>query len=149
MNTGLFSHRQRGDLILPSFTSQPQTFSRRRLKLTEMWFYCQMLRIPRTEDLNSERVLRKTGTTNKLILTIWKKKLRFLQNLMRKKENLTLMECTECKRSYVKQWITNLCEWIAEERQKLFWTRKDRDLWRAMIKNYFEQEKRENCGDLE
>lgn len=29
-----------------------------------MWFYCEMLRIPRTEDVNSERVLRNNKETD-------------------------------------------------------------------------------------
>lgn len=68
--------------------------------------------------MSNEEVLRKIGTAKKLIVTIRKRQMEFLEH-MRKQglENSTLTRYTEGKRSKVKQCITisGLCEWIADE----------------------------------
>lgn len=51
-----------------------------------------MLKIPRTETVDSEGILERIGTKSKLILTSRKRQLKFLGRMIRKDsiENLTL-----------------------------------------------------------
>lgn len=45
---------------------------KKRLNVTERWFYSQFLRIPWTDHRNNEEVLKKIGTRKILILKIGK-----------------------------------------------------------------------------
>ena len=84
-----------------------------------MWFLRQMMRIPWTDKVRNEEVLKRAGTGMKLILEIRTKQMRFLVHLMRKDglENLALIGKIEGKRSRGRKWslwMANLNGWIGE-----------------------------------
>ena len=97
---------------------------RKHLESCEMWFLRQMMRIPWTDKVRNEDVLKRAGTGRKLILEIRTKQMRFLGHLMRKDglENLALTGKIEGKRSRGRKWslwMANLNEWIGERGVKL------------------------------
>ena len=116
---------------------------RKHLESCEMWFLRWMMRIPWTDKVRNEEVLKRAGTGRKLILEIRTKQMRFLGHLMRKDglENLALTGKIEGKRSRGRKWslwMANLNEWIGERGVKyqevaLFETARDRELWKSMI----------------
>ena len=95
-------------------------------------------RIPWTDKVRNEEVLKRTGTGMKLILEIRTKQMRFLGHLMRKGglENLALTGKIEGKRRRGRKqslWMANLNEWIGEREVKyqevpLFEKARDREL---------------------
>ena len=102
-----------------------------------------MIRIPWTDKVRNEEVLKRAGTGMKLILEIRTKQMRFLGHLMRKDglENLALTGKLEGKRNKGRKqslWVANLNEWIGEKGAKyqevaLFEKARDRELWKSMI----------------
>ena len=102
-----------------------------------------MMRIPWTDKVRNEEVLKRAGTGMKLILEIRTKQMRFLGHLMKKDglENLALTGKIEGKRSRGRKWslwMANLNEWIGERGVKyqevaLFEKAGDRELWKSMI----------------
>ena len=84
------------------------------------------MRIPWTNKVRNEEVLKRAGRGRKLILEIRTKQMRFLGHLMRKDglENLALTGKIEGKRSRGRKWSL----WMA-----LFEKAKDRELWKSMI----------------
>ena len=92
---------------------------RKHLESCEMWFLRRMMRIPWTDKVRNEEVLKRAGTGRKLILEIRLKQMRFLGHLIRKDglENLPLTGKIKGKRGRGKKWslwIANLNEWIGE-----------------------------------
>ena len=65
-----------------------------------------MIRIPWTDKVRNEEVLKRAGTDRKLILEIRTKQMMFLGHLMRKDglENLALTGKIEGKRSRGRKW---------------------------------------------
>ena len=97
------------------------------------------MRIPWTDKVRNEEVLKRAGTGMKIIT----KQMRFLGHLIRKDglENLTLTGMIEGKRNRGRKqslWMANLKEWIGERGVKyqevaLFEKARDRELWKSMI----------------
>ena len=116
---------------------------RKHLESCEMKFLRQMMRIPWTDKVRSEEVLKRAGTGRKLILEIRTKQMRFLGHLMRKDglENLALTGKIEGKRNRGRKWslwMANLNEWIEERGVKyqeveLCEKARDREMWKSMI----------------
>ena len=134
--------------VYPVLLYRSETWSitsdmRKHLESCEMWFLRWMMKIPWTDKVRNEEVLKRAGTGRKLILEIRKKEMRFLGHLMRKDglENLALTGKIEGKRSRGRKWslwMANLNEWIGERAVKyqevaLFEKARDRELWKSMI----------------
>ena len=86
---------------------------RKHLESCEIWFLRRMMRIPWTDKVRNEEVLKRAGTGRKLILEIRTKQMRFLGHLMRRDglENLALTGKIEGKRSKGRKrslWMANL-----------------------------------------
>ena len=102
-----------------------------------------MLRIPWTDKVKNEEVLKRARTDRKLILEIRTKQMKFPGTFDEKRwfDNLALTGKIEGKRSRVRKWslwMANLNEWIGERGVKyqevaLFEKATDRELWKSMI----------------
>ena len=102
-----------------------------------------MMRIPWTDKVRNEEVLKRAGTGRKLILEIRTKLMRFPGHLVRKDdlENLAFTGKIEGKRSRGRKWslwMANLNEWIGErgvryQEVALFEKDRGRELWISMI----------------
>ena len=75
-----------------------------------MWFYRNILRVPWTEHVSNNEVLKKIETKRKLIFNTEKSQLKFLGYIIRKEslENLILTGQIDDKRYRRKQRITYL-----------------------------------------
>lgn len=94
--------------------------------------------------MGNEKVFKKMGTAYKYIITITKRELKLLGNIIRKEglENLTHTGHFKDKRreKFRVTYLTSLCEWFVKQEQKetvkgqkLLKATKDRKLWSAMI----------------
>ena len=116
---------------------------RKRLESCEMWFLRRMMRIPWTDRVTNEEVLRRAGVERKLIMEIRIRQMSFVGHIIRKDglENLALTGKIEGKRGRGRKrmnWMTSLNAWITErgagQREvELIQTARNRDLWHAMI----------------
>ena len=93
---------------------------RSKLEAAEMWFYRRMLKIPWTDHVTNEEVLKKIGTKRKLLTSVRKRLLEFLGHVMRKEslENLTLTGHIEGKKSRGRpriKYLNSLSTWMAEQ----------------------------------
>ena len=58
----------------------------KKIEATEMWFMRRMLKIPWTERVTNEEVLRRAGTRRELMKSIRQRQLRFLGHVMREQQ---------------------------------------------------------------
>ena len=131
--------------VIPVLTYGSETWTitptlRRRLEATEMWFLRRMLRIPWTDHITNEEVLRRAKCQRKLILNIRRRQLLFLGHVIRKEEleELVLSGKIVGKRGKGRPRITYMSSIASGTRQsevEILRIARDRDLWRNMIAN--------------
>ncbi len=123
-----------------------------RLEAAEMWFLRRMLKIPWTDRVSNEEILRRSNGQRSLLKAIRKGQMEFLGHVMRKGglENLSLTGRIQGKRARGRQRMTymeSLCKWMNTQLrdgnvtvQKVLRTTSDRILWRAMIANVLKEQ---------
>ncbi|GFN88593.1 eukaryotic translation initiation factor 3 subunit f [Plakobranchus ocellatus] len=109
-----------------------------------MWFLKRMLRIPWTAKKTNERVLNEANKRRSLVRTIRKRQATFLGHVIRgKPEHLVTTGKFEGKRSRGRQRekiMDGLATWLGTGKvSDTLAAVKDRDLWRDVIANAYEQ----------
>ena len=103
-----------------------------------MWFLRRMLRIPWTDHITNEEVLRKAGCQRKLMFNIRKRQLLFLGHVIRKEglEELVLSGKVDGKKGRGRPrttFMSSITSWTRKSGVEMLRKAKDRDLWRDMV----------------
>ena len=117
----------------------------KRIEAVEMWFLRRMIRIPWTDRVSNEEVLKRAKVKRQLMKVIRKRQMQFLGHIMRCEgmENLVLTGKIEGRRSRGRQrlkFITSLNRDFHTNRSdsELLILSKDRKRWKTMITNVLE-----------
>jgi len=118
-----------------------------KLEAAEMWFLRKMQRIPWTDRVTNEEVLKRAGTKKTLLSTIRRRQLEFLRHVVRKEglENLVLTGKIEGNRDRGRQrktFLGNLREQVANKwrtdirSSEILHLARERSRWNIMISNF-------------
>jgi len=118
----------------------------KKLEAAEMWFLRKMQRIPWTDRVTNEEVLKRAGTKRTLLSTIRRRQLEFLGHVVRKEglENLVLTRKIEGNRYRGRQrktFLGSLREHVANKWRTdirssgILHLARERDRWNIMIAN--------------
>jgi len=117
-----------------------------KLEAAEMWFLRKMQRIPWTDRVTNEEVLKRAGTKRTLLSTIRRRQLEFLGDVVRKEglENLVLTGKIEGNRDRGRQrktFLGSLREQVANKwrtdirSSEILHLARERGRWNIMIAN--------------
>lgn len=114
----------------------------RRLEAFEMWVYRRLLKIPWTDHITNEEVLRRTRKDRDLIVNIKKRKTAYLGHVIRnntmKLLKIIIEGKVEGRRGLGRRkhsWLKNIREWTGLDSHSLFRAAQDRKKFAEIVSN--------------
>lgn len=116
--------------------------SLRRLESFEMWVFRRILRVPWTDKIRNEEILRRMNTDRELLTSIKRRKTAYLGHVLRNKKytliQLIIKGKIEGKRGPGRRqitWLRNIRQWTNMDLQTLIRTAEDRESFANVIAN--------------
>lgn len=113
-----------------------------RLEAFEMWIYRRLLRIPWTDRVRNDEVLRRMGTERMLLQIVKKRKTAYLGHIFRNTKyqflKLIMEGKIEGKRGIGRKkysWLKNIRDWTGLDAHSLFRVAQDRDEFARIVAN--------------
>ncbi|CAG9839537.1 unnamed protein product [Diabrotica balteata] len=118
----------------------------RKLKAFDMWLYRRILKIPWTDRVTNEEVLRRMNKDREVLTTIKSRKLQFFGHIIRNESRYALLQATLQGKIFGKRgpgrrrtsWLKNLRIWFNITYVQLFRATADKikiDMMKANIRN--------------
>ncbi|CAG9832009.1 unnamed protein product [Diabrotica balteata] len=115
----------------------------RKLEASEMWLYRRMLKIPWTDRVTNEEVLRRMNKNREVLTTIKSRKLQFFGHIMRNESRYALLQFILQGKIFGKRvsgrrrtsWLKNLRVWFNTTSVKLSRAAADKIKIAMMIAN--------------
>ena len=113
-----------------------------RLEAFEMWIFRRLLRIPWTDRVRNDEVLRRMGTERMLLQIVKKRKTAYLGHIFRNTKyqflKLIMEGKIEGKRGIGRKkysWLKNIRDWTGLDAHSLFRVAQDRDEFARIVAN--------------
>lgn len=124
-----------------TWTLKQETIS--KLQAFELWLYRRILKIPWTQKVTNEEVLRRMKTSSEIIDIVKCRKLQYLGHIMRNKGRYELLQCIlqgkiAGKRAPGRRrisWLANLRAWFGKSSTQLFRIATNKIIIARMIAN--------------